>query len=146
MKREMISVSQWYLRPDTQEMFQVVDCDEQSGTVRVQMFDGSLDEIEEDAWRALSPEPVEPPEDWTGALDTLETEDLEELGAETDAEPEDCFRDDREPWESLVPEELTGIDGEQAALKEEQDERQRGKPLIDHRERSQSTVLPRPGG
>jgi hypothetical protein len=145
MKREMISVGQWYLRPDTQETFQVVDCDDQSGTVRIQMFDGSLDEIEEDVWRALSPEPVEPPEDWTGPLDNVETDDLNEFGAETDAEPEDYFRDDREPWESLLAAEAMGIDGEQAALEEQQDERQWGKRLIDHRERSHSTVLSRPG-
>jgi hypothetical protein len=115
MKREMISVGQWYLRQDTHEMFQVVDCDDRSGTVRIQMFDGSLDEIEEDAWRALSPEPVEPPEDWTGPLDNLETDDLNEFGAETDAEPQDYFRDNREPWESLLDAEAMGIDGEQAA-------------------------------
>jgi hypothetical protein len=48
MKREMSSVGQWYLRPDTHELFQVVDCDEQSGAVRIQMFDGNLDEIDED--------------------------------------------------------------------------------------------------
>jgi hypothetical protein len=61
----------------------VVDCDDQSGTVRIQMFDGSLDEIEEDAWRALSAEPVEQPEDWTGPLDNLETDDLESMACGT---------------------------------------------------------------
>jgi hypothetical protein len=146
MKREMISVGQWYLRPDTQETFQVVDCDDQSGTVRIQMFDGSLDEIEEDAWRALSPEPVEQPEDWTGPLDNLDTDDLEEFGAETDAEPEDYFRDDREPWKSLLDAEAMGSDGEQATLEEQQDERQWGKRLIDHIERSHRTVCYRAPG
>src|SRR5207245_795189 len=107
----MLSVGEWYLRPDTRETFQVVDYDDQSGTVRIQMFDGSLDEIEEDGWRAVSAEPVEPPEDWTGPLDNLETDDLDEFGAETDAEPEDYFRDDREPWESLLAAEAMGIDG-----------------------------------
>jgi hypothetical protein len=116
MKREMSSVGQWYLRPDTHELFQVVDCDEQSGAVRIQMFDGSLDEIDEDVWRALSAEPVEPPEDWTGPLDNLETDDPDEFGAGTDTQPEDCFRDDREPWESLLAAEAMGIDSELATL------------------------------
>lgn len=102
MKREIDSVGQWYLRPDTHETFHLIDWDEQSGTARVQMCDGSLDEIDEDSWRALSPEPVEAPEDWTGPLDNLEIGDLDELVMESD---EYYFRDDREPWETLMVEE-----------------------------------------
>lgn len=102
MKREIDSVGQWYLRPDTHETFHLIDWDEQSGTARVQMCDGSLDEIDEDSWRALSPEPVEAPEDWTGPLDNLEIGDLDELVMESD---EHYFRDDREPWETLMVEE-----------------------------------------
>jgi hypothetical protein len=106
MKRELDSVGQWYLRPDTHETFQLIDWDEHSGTARVQMCDGSLDEIDEDTWRALSPEPVEAPEDWTGPLDNLETGDLGEFVAESE-EPsdEDYFADDQEPWEVLLLEE-----------------------------------------
>jgi len=100
MKRQVYSVGQWYLRRDTHETFQLIDWDDQSGTARLQMCDGSLDEIDEDTWRALSPEPVEAPEDWTGPLDNLEIGDLDEFGMESD-EPsdEDYFSDDREPWD-----------------------------------------------
>jgi hypothetical protein len=139
----MISVGQWYLRPDTREMFQVVDCDDGSGTVRIQMFDGSLDEIERDTWRALSAEPVEPPEDWTGPLDNLQTDDLEEFGADTDAQSQDCFGDDREPWESLLDAEVMGMDGEQPAVDEEHDEGRWARRLIDPMEHSHGTVLRR---
>ena len=115
MRREMSSVGHWYRRPDTQELFQIVDCDERSGIVRVQMFDGSLDEIEEDSWRVLSPEPVEPPEDWSGPLDNLDTGDFDELEAAANAEPLDNdFRDDREPWESLLAAELTDDESERS--------------------------------
>jgi hypothetical protein len=106
VKRELDFVGQWYLRPDTHETFQLIDWDDQSGTARVQKCDGSLDEIDEDAWRALSPEPVEAPEDWTGPLDSLETGDLDEYSAEPEApSDEDCFADEREPWEVLLVEE-----------------------------------------
>ena len=44
MLYEMIEVGQWYLREDTQERFQVLDYDERAGTMRIQMFDGSLDD------------------------------------------------------------------------------------------------------
>src|SRR3954452_24488710 len=82
MKRELDFVGRWFLRPDTHETFQLIDWDDQSGTARVQMCDGSLDEIDADAWRALSPEPVEAPVDWAGPLDNLETGDLGEFIAE----------------------------------------------------------------
>jgi hypothetical protein len=106
MMRQIDSVGQWYLRPDTHESFYLIDWDEQSGSARVQMCDGSLDEIDEDTWRALSPEPVGAPADWTGPLDNLEGGDLDDFLAESE-EPseENYFRDDREPWEILMFEE-----------------------------------------
>ena len=70
------------------------------------MYDGSLDEIDEDTWRALSPEPVQTPEDWTGPLDNLEIGDPDELVIESDkSSDEGYFRDEREPWEILMAEE-----------------------------------------
>ena len=106
MKREVDSVGQWYLRPDTHETFQLIDWDDQSGAARVQMCDGSLDEIDEDAWRALSPERVEAPEDCTGPLDNVETADLEEFLSESEELSDEVyFRDDREPCEILLLEE-----------------------------------------
>jgi hypothetical protein len=103
MKHEMIAAGQWYRRPDTRDMFQVVDWDEEAGSARIQMFDGSLDEIDEDTWRALSPEGIEPPDDWTGPLDGLDVRDIDGLVTHTDDLLEESyFRDDREPWESLL--------------------------------------------
>jgi hypothetical protein len=97
MRREMIATGQWYRRPDTRDVFQVIDWDDEAGSARIQMFDGSLDEIDEDTWRALSPEGVEPPDDWTGPLDGLDVEDFDLL-------EENSYRDDREPWEPLLVE------------------------------------------
>jgi len=106
MKREVDSVGQWYLRPDTHETFHLIDWDDHSGTARVQMCDGSLDEIDEDTWRSLSPEPVDAPADWTGPLDSLETSDLDEfLTVSEEPSSEVYFIDDREPWEILMVEE-----------------------------------------
>jgi len=55
MRGGTISIGQWYRREDTRELFQVVDWETRAGAVRIQMFDGSLDEIDEDTWRALCP-------------------------------------------------------------------------------------------
>lgn len=135
MMRDMITVGQWYLREDTQERFQVLDCDEYSGTVRVQMFDGTLDEIDEEAWRALAAEPVEPPEDWTGPLDNVEADESEEFANETAAGSEDSFSDEREPWESLLAEE-----GGDAQEVEEPDEDQWMKGWLAARDHSRMRV------
>lgn len=115
MKREITVVGQWYLRPDTQQLFQVIDCDERSGAIRIQMFDGSLDELDEDAWRAESPEPVAPPEDWTGPLDNWEIDDLDEF-VRDETESEEAFTDEREPWESLLAGEAASVEAEWADL------------------------------
>lgn len=71
-------VGQWYRRRDLGETFQVIGYDERSGTVEIQTFDGSLDEIDEDTWQALRLTPAEAPKDWTGPLDCLEADDAEE--------------------------------------------------------------------
>jgi hypothetical protein len=68
-------VGQWYLRRDLGEIFQVTGYDERSGTIEIQTFDGSLDEIDEDTWHALRLTPTEPPKDWTGPLDNLDDVD-----------------------------------------------------------------------
>ena len=117
MMRDMIAVGQWYLREDTQERFQVLDYDERAGTIRIQMFDGSLDEIDEEDWRALCAEPVQPPEDWTGPLDNVELDELEEFESEGSAGSQGQFADDRELWEILLVDE-----GEDAQEPEQEDD------------------------
>jgi hypothetical protein len=66
-------IGDWY-RNLRREIFEVVALDEDDGTVEIQYFDGSLEEIELDTWFEAMYEPVEPPEDWSGSLD-IERED-----------------------------------------------------------------------
>ena len=70
-------VGQWYLRRDLHEIFQVTGYDERSGTIEIPTFDGDLDEIEEENWRALPLVPVEAPKDWSGSLDHPELDDAD---------------------------------------------------------------------
>lgn len=69
-------VGNWYEHPEKGQKFGVVAVDEDSGVVEVQVFDGTLDEIELAAWYELDLEPIETPEDWTGPLDDVEVDDL----------------------------------------------------------------------
>jgi hypothetical protein len=64
--REM-SVGQWY-QADA-EPFEVVGVDVRAEIVLVQYFDGTLGEIDFDAWSDLKARPIPPPEDYSGAMD-----------------------------------------------------------------------------
>lgn len=69
-------IGQWYRHLDKGESFLVTGYDEPTGTAEIQFFDGDLDEIDADSWSALPLVPAEPPEDWTGPLDSVPHDDL----------------------------------------------------------------------
>ncbi len=48
--------------------------DDEDGTIGVQYFDGTLEELDMDDWEELRAKPADPPEDWSGSLD-IERED-----------------------------------------------------------------------
>jgi len=80
-------VAQWYRHLDKGQQFQVTAFDEDEGTVEIQYFDGSIEELDLDEWHELKIEPIEPPEDWTGPVDDIERDDLGY--SETDMSQED---------------------------------------------------------
>jgi len=66
----------WYHHLDKGQDFMVVDVNERAGTVDIQHFDGDIEELEMEEWEEMDLEEIEPPEDWTGPLDDLESDDL----------------------------------------------------------------------
>ncbi len=108
-------IGQWYLRRDKGEMFLVTGIDERARTVEVQTFDGDLDEIDMDAWSTLPLDPAAPPEDWTGPVDEVETDDLgyseTEMRASDWAQSLQPFAPPSvESWQDATPEpEASGI-------------------------------------
>jgi hypothetical protein len=72
-------VGQWY-RGGTNELFEIVAIDHQDQTIEIQYFDGSVTEMDFEAWNEqLLDELIEvadAPEDWSGAVD-IEAEDLD---------------------------------------------------------------------
>ncbi|WP_459868579.1 DUF6763 family protein, partial [Endothiovibrio diazotrophicus] len=56
------------------EKFEVVAFDAPTGNVEIQYYDGTVEELDMDAWGDLEIEVSEPPEDWKGSLD-IERED-----------------------------------------------------------------------
>ena len=75
----------WY-KNDVGESFEIVAQDEDDQTLELQYYDGTIEELDREAWESLNPELIAPPEDWGGSMD-LSKEDY--LPPETRAEPDD---------------------------------------------------------
>ena len=61
-------IGHWFRRPNGM-LFEVVAIDEQDATIEIQQFDGTIDEVELEAWPDLLLVEVRAPEDWSGAVD-----------------------------------------------------------------------------
>lgn len=77
-------IGDWY-RHENGDIFEVVAIDEKDGTVEIQYYDGTIEELDIDAWEQLEIEESEPPDDCTGSLDA----DDEDLGGIGDRPNED---------------------------------------------------------
>jgi hypothetical protein len=87
---------QWYAYLDKGQRFYIVAIDEDTSTVEVQHFDGDLEELALDEWRELNIQLSEQPENWDGALDVGEQDDLGTEVTDTNQadwrEPQQDFR------------------------------------------------------
>lgn len=92
-------VGSWY-RQSSGQSFEVVAYDVDDGSIEIQYFDGTVEEMDIDDWAAQweegTLEGVEAPEDWTGSVDV----EPEELGNSVES-----FDDARTPRAS------SGLDG-----------------------------------
>jgi hypothetical protein len=72
-------IGEWYRHTTGGDSFEVVAFDEDDGTIELQYFDGTVEEMDTEDWdshwadRAL--ETAEPPEDWSGSVDVESTDD-----------------------------------------------------------------------
>ena len=62
------TIGKWFRRPDG-TLFEVVAVDEDDDTIEIQMFDGTIDEVDAEAWRELLLVEIAAPEDWSGSVD-----------------------------------------------------------------------------
>jgi hypothetical protein len=81
---ERPEVGDWYQNQDEGELFQVVSVDAASGTVQTQSFDGELDSIDMEDWEQMPLVAAAAPEDWTGPLDDVEPDDVNEDDSASD--------------------------------------------------------------
>lgn len=98
-------VGNWYRHLDKGQMFLVIAVDDGDSTVELQHFDGDIEEVSMVAWRAMDLEICEAPEDWTGPMDDIESDDLgyssETVMSDEDwrAPLQEVRRDAHEAWE-----------------------------------------------
>lgn len=71
---ERPTIGRWFRRPNG-TLFEVVAIDEDGGTVELQQFDGTIDEIDVEAWPQLLLVEASAPEDWSGSVD-MDPEDF----------------------------------------------------------------------
>jgi hypothetical protein len=90
-------IDQWYAHRDKGQRFFVLAIDDDEKMVEIQHFDGDIEELSLDEWHNLPLDLSEEPENWSGALDIAEQDDL---GTEvTDTSSEDWS----EPGEDFRP-------------------------------------------
>ena len=72
------AIGEWY-RHAGGDSFEVVAYDEDDGTIEIQYFDGTVEELDVEDWEAQwadhALESAEPPEDWSGSVDVEPTDD-----------------------------------------------------------------------
>jgi hypothetical protein len=61
-------IGKWFRRRSG-NTFEVVAVDEDDGTIEIQHFDGTIEEVELESWRDLLTVEVGAPEDWSGSVD-----------------------------------------------------------------------------
>lgn len=70
-------IGQWYHHRGDQQAFQVVAVDDVDGSLELQYFDGTVDELRLVQWYALDIEDAEAPQDWTGPFDRIARDDID---------------------------------------------------------------------
>ncbi len=88
------TIGNWY-RIKGSESFEVVALDEDDGTIELQYFDGTVEEMDLEDWQAEHEvgalEEIEAPEDWTGSVD-VDPEENDRRGAQGYGEDDDRRR------------------------------------------------------
>jgi hypothetical protein len=74
------SIGDWYRQREGGALFEVVAYDDDDGTIEIQYFDGTVEEMDVEDWDGQwedgALETAEPPEDYTGSVDIESEEGL----------------------------------------------------------------------
>ncbi len=72
-------IGDWYRQKEGGALFEVVAFDDDDGTIEIQYFDGTVEEMDVEDWAAQwedsALESADPPEDWSGSVDVMPDDD-----------------------------------------------------------------------
>lgn len=77
-------IGEWYQKTNG-SLFEIVAIDDEDGTIEIQYFDGTIAEVDLEAWHQAQYQSAEAPEDYSGSLD-IEPEDCTEIERASKAE------------------------------------------------------------
>ena len=81
-------IGDWYRQKEGGALFEVVAFDGDDGTIEIQYFDGTVEEMDIEDWEAQwddgALESAEPPEDWSGSVDVESEEGLRSHASESE--------------------------------------------------------------
>jgi hypothetical protein len=110
-------IGQWYRHLDKGQPFRVISAEKNEDLIEIQHFDGDIEELEFAAWYDMDLAQAAEPEDWTGPVDDVETDDL---GYSDTAMTETDWRT------SLDVNKPAGEEWEDETAEDERDERDEG--------------------
>jgi hypothetical protein len=83
------SIGDWYRQKEGGALFEVVAFDDDDGTIEIQYFDGTVEEMDiedwDGQWEDGTLESADPPDDWSGSVD-VESEDNSLRGDASDGD------------------------------------------------------------
>ncbi len=107
---------EWYRHLDKGQSFRVIDVEKDEDVIEIQHFDGDLEEVELAEWFAMDLERAAEPEDWTGPIDDVEADHLDETAtamADKDWRASvDANKPAGEGWQNETPEDEIDERGE----------------------------------
>lgn len=68
MAHTLPTIGDWYQKPGG-DLFEVVALDDSDGTIEIQYFDGTVEEVDNDGWFDMGALAAVAPEDYSGSLD-----------------------------------------------------------------------------
>lgn len=96
-------VGRWYRRLDDEQMFKVVDIDEDDGMIEIKTVDGEVEELDSTEWIVLDLEMAEAPEDYIDPDEATDVDEPEEdeVVPDEDAKPKRgrVSRNPKDDWD-----------------------------------------------
>lgn len=104
-------VGNWYEDLDNGQRFEVLEVDEDRGTIEIQYLNGDIDEIDLSDWYDMDLELVEGSEEWAGSAKEAEESELEYSQSEIE-----------EDWSSRSTRSRRSLEEEEDEEEEEEEE------------------------